>query len=80
MKKTLNQLLAEKLARVALPNDAESNRNLELEESTSENHQHEIESVLVDFDFDVENQNEFDIYITIKQFWNDWNPYLTEVQ
>jgi len=49
----------------------------ELEEHKSM--EEEFESILVDFDFDLEDQADFDIYLKIKYFWNDWNPILTDI-
>lgn len=44
-----------------------------------EDSEQEAESVLVDFDFDFEEKTDFDVLMTLKYFWKDWNPLYTEV-
>lgn len=39
----------------------------------------DIESVLVDFDFDIKNQKNFDTFMTIRYYWNDWTALYTEI-
>lgn len=84
MNNQLIQLLTERVALLmrAIPDqsirDDEAAYFAEAHEEESVD-QHEKETILVDFDFDIDNQENFDVYMNIKYFWNDWNPILTDI-
>jgi hypothetical protein len=39
----------------------------------------DTESVPFDYDYDIDSQTDFDLFITIKYYWNDWNPIVTDI-
>ncbi len=44
-----------------------------------EEREYEVETMIVDFEFEQEESKDFDIYMTIRYYWNDWNAIYTEV-
>ena len=39
----------------------------------------DTEAIPFDYDYDIDNQTDFDLFITIKYYWNDWNPIVTDI-
>ena len=51
----------------------------EEEDSTQGDSESYVELIPIDFDFDIDDKTSFDIYITLRFFWNDWKALYTEV-